>query len=37
MAILKQIGEGPIKLVDIRDTINANGGHATNDLTTFFQ
>ena len=37
MAVLNKIGNGPIQLVDIRDTINANGGSASNDLTTFFQ
>lgn len=37
MAVLNKIGTGPINLVDIRDTINANGGSASNDLTTFFQ
>lgn len=38
MAVLNKIPTtGPINLVDIRDTINANGGSANNDLTSFFQ
>lgn len=28
--------QGPINLADIRDAINAAGGHATNDLMSFF-
>ena len=28
--------QGPINLADIRDAINAAGGHATNDLSTWF-
>lgn len=35
--VLDRISTGPVKLVDIRDTINEYGGQANNDLTTFFQ
>lgn len=37
MSVLNPIGTGPIHLADVRDTINAFGGSASNSLTTFFQ
>lgn len=37
MAVKERIPDTSVKLIDIRDTINAFGGSAGNDLTTFFQ
>lgn len=37
MAVLNPIGTGPVFLVDVRDTLNANGGSADNTLQSFFQ
>lgn len=37
MAVLVPIGKSPVKLIDVRDTINAYGGSANNSLLSFFQ
>lgn len=37
MAVLSNIPETNVKAVDIRDTLNANGGTVTDDLLTFFK
>lgn len=37
MAVLDRIPSTQVKLVDIRDTINAFGGSASDNLTSFFQ
>ena len=36
MAVLTQIPKTNISVVDIKDTLNANGGSVSNDTTTFF-
>lgn len=37
MAVLNKIPDGPVHMIDIRDTINAYGGSADNNLLSFFQ